>query len=138
MLAVIALVVLGPTRLPQAARTAGKWIGELRKLTSRFQDEMSGVLAEPKDAITAAMGDLTKEVGGWRNEVAGMSRSFTTPFTAPAATTPTTPTTPPRQSTWTNSTSNGASTPSTESVSSGLAPMGLPPLPPVPDDPSLN
>ncbi len=26
LLAVIALVVLGPTRLPGAARTAGKWI----------------------------------------------------------------------------------------------------------------
>lgn len=133
LLAIIALVVLGPTRLPAAARTAGKWVAELRKLTSRFQEEVSGALAEPKDALTAAVGDLRNEVGGWRNEMAGLTSSITT-STAPT--------------TW-SSASNGTiqspsetpavpSTPVAESVSRATAMPGLPLLPPVPDDPSLN
>lgn len=37
---VVALLVLGPTRLPEAARQAGRAIGELRRLSSGFQAEM--------------------------------------------------------------------------------------------------
>jgi Tat protein translocase TatB subunit len=136
ILAIIALVVLGPSRLPQAAHTAGKWIAELRKLTARFQDEMSGVLAEPKDALTSSLGDLRNQVGGWRNEVAGLGRALTT---AP----PTTTSPPPNEpATWTNAPVAGVSyapsNGSIDSVSSGPAPLGLPALPPAPDDPSLN
>jgi len=133
LLAIIALVVLGPTRLPAAARTAGKWVAELRKLTSRFQEEVSGALAEPKDALTAAVGDLRNEVGGWRNEMAGLTSSITT-STAPT--------------TWASASNGSIQSPSetphvpsaaaAESVSPGTASPGLPPLPPVPDDPSLN
>ncbi len=131
MLAILALVVLGPTRLPQAARTAGKWIGELRKLTSKFQEEMRGSLAEPKDAITAAVGDLRGEIGGFRNEISGLRHSLTTR--------PTDVTASPGAG---NGDTNGAAF----SQPSGMAanplpyapPPGLPDLPPAPDDPSLN
>lgn len=125
MLAMLALIVLGPSRLPQAARTAGKWIGELRKLTSRFQEEMSGALAEPKDALTSAVGDLRKEVGGWRSELSGVGRSLITPPTAPVT----------EPATWTNASPSGSVT---DSVPSGPVSIGLPALPPAPDDPSLN
>ncbi len=33
---VVALLVLGPERLPQAARTAGLWVGRLRATVQRF------------------------------------------------------------------------------------------------------
>jgi sec-independent protein translocase protein TatB len=36
----IALIVLGPDRLPGAARTVGKVMGDLRRLSQSFQDEM--------------------------------------------------------------------------------------------------
>lgn len=112
LLMVIALVVLGPTRLPSAARTAGRWVAELRKLTSRFQDEMHGALADPSDALTSAVGDLRREVGAFREGVGNFGRSViaTTDQPPPAA----------------------DPTPAT------LSRSGLPPLPPVPDDPSLN
>ncbi|MDQ1401096.1 MAG: sec-independent protein translocase protein TatB [Acidimicrobiaceae bacterium] len=142
LLAVIALVVIGPTRLPQAARTAGKWIAELRKLTSRFQEEVSGALAEPKDALTAAVGDLRSEVGGWREELGGLSRAITTAPAAAAATMPSSVMPPSEVATWTNAATYGSlsstSNSSTDSVSSGPALPGLPSLPPAPDDPSLN
>lgn len=139
LLMVIALVVLGPSRLPSAARTAGRWMAELRKLTTRFQEEMHGALAEPKDALTAAVGDLHKEVGGFRDDIAGFTRSvMPTPTGGLAA----------AATTWSKA-SNGASVPPgdptfpssvppLDSVSGGLAVPGLPPLPPAPDDPSLN
>ncbi|HEX3542740.1 MAG TPA: twin-arginine translocase TatA/TatE family subunit [Acidimicrobiales bacterium] len=138
LLLVIALVVLGPSRLPSAARTAGRWLAELRKLTGRFQEEMHGALADPKDALTAAVGDLHREVGGFREEIAGFTRSVipTTGGGLAAAAT-----------TWAGG-SNGASVPGeatypssaspVDSVSGGLAVPALPPLPPAPDDPSLN
>jgi Tat protein translocase TatB subunit len=126
LLAVIALVVLGPTRLPQAARTAGKWVAELRKLTSRLQDEVSEALSEPHDALTAAVGGLRDEVGGWRNQMTGLGRSMTTASgVAPAGSEPVTSTyLPPIAG------SDGAG--------AGAVPPGFGPMPPAPDDPSLN
>ena len=35
----IALIVLGPDRLPQAMGTVGRWIRELRRLTGEFRKE---------------------------------------------------------------------------------------------------
>jgi sec-independent protein translocase protein TatB len=128
LLAILALVVLGPSRLPQAARTAGKWVAELRKLTTRFQEEVSGVLGDPKDALTSAVGDLRNEVGGWRNEMVGLGRSITT---APGAGAPAV-TSEPVTSTYL------PSTPWNGSVSPAVGSPGLPALPPAPDDPSLN
>ncbi len=45
---VVALLVLGPQKLPDAARAVGRAIGEVRRYTSGFQDEMRDAFAEPK------------------------------------------------------------------------------------------
>mgnify|MGYP000143704689 CR=1 FL=1 len=37
---IIGLLVLGPERLPVAARTLGKWIGRARRMTSQFTKEI--------------------------------------------------------------------------------------------------
>ena len=37
---VIALLVLGPERLPAAARAAGHWIGKARRMTRQFSEEL--------------------------------------------------------------------------------------------------
>jgi sec-independent protein translocase protein TatB len=132
LLAVIALVVLGPTRLPQAARTAGKWVAELRKLTSRLQDEVSGALSEPHDALTAAVGGLRDEVGGWRNQVSGLGRSMTAASGLAGASGVTPAGSEPVTSTYLPPISGG------DEMSLGAAPPGFGPMPPPPDDPSLN
>lgn len=132
LLAIIALVVLGPTRLPGAAHTAGKWISELRKLTSRFKEEIDGTFGDETSAITSAVGELRNEVGGWRNEMMDLTRTVTGSVAPVVAAMPTKP------ATWAEA-SNGKltdtypSVPPAESVSNGSAP-----LPPTPDDPSLN
>lgn len=38
----IALIVLGPDRLPQAMGTLGRWVRELRRLTGEFRQEFDG------------------------------------------------------------------------------------------------
>ena len=40
LVAVIALLVLGPERLPTAARTAGRWVGSARRLVSQINQEV--------------------------------------------------------------------------------------------------
>lgn len=46
VIALIALIVLGPQRLPDAARQVGKAMGELRRLSSGFQDELKTAFEE--------------------------------------------------------------------------------------------
>ena len=36
----VALIVLGPNRLPEAVRTVGRVVGELRRISSGFQEEL--------------------------------------------------------------------------------------------------
>jgi sec-independent protein translocase protein TatB len=50
---VIAMLVLGPKRLPEAARTMGRWLAEVRKYTSGFQNEFRGLLDEPRQQTSA-------------------------------------------------------------------------------------
>lgn len=37
---IIALLVLGPERLPSAARAAGRWVGAARRMVSQFTSEL--------------------------------------------------------------------------------------------------
>lgn len=48
---VVALIVLGPERLPQVARQAGQLLGELRRVAAGFQAEMRDAMeVEPQPA----------------------------------------------------------------------------------------
>jgi len=40
VIGVLALLVLGPERLPKAARTAGKWFGKAKRMVSQFSSEI--------------------------------------------------------------------------------------------------
>jgi sec-independent protein translocase protein TatB len=72
LLGIIALVVLGPHRLPQAARSAGQFVGNLRRMTSSLHSEVRDAIGEPMDAFTSAMGDLHP-----RSVSNGVRRAFT-------------------------------------------------------------
>jgi Tat protein translocase TatB subunit len=116
VLFILALIVLGPKRLPDAARTVGRVVGELRRMSGSFQKEVQEALADPKDALTSAVGDLRNEFGDFNTglgevrsgfmDLSGVMTNRPTDVTPPAS-----PAVP--------------------------APTNLP-LPPSPDDPSLN
>lgn len=45
LLAIVALVVLGPEKLPHAARVAGAWVGRIRRTISTMQTEIEREVA---------------------------------------------------------------------------------------------
>jgi sec-independent protein translocase protein TatB len=63
----LALVILGPEKLPEAMRKAGRAYSELRKMANSFQSEVRSVIDEPMDELrgTADMlRDATDFSGG--------------------------------------------------------------------------
>lgn len=44
LIGIVGLLVLGPERLPRAARTAGMWIGKIKRTVSGMQREISAQL----------------------------------------------------------------------------------------------
>lgn len=44
LIGIVALVVLGPERLPKAARTTGMWIGKIKRTVSGMQREITAQL----------------------------------------------------------------------------------------------
>ncbi len=129
---VLALVVLGPERLPQAARTMGRWVGELRRLTGSLQ-------AEVRDVVDEVMRPV--------NETATVAtESFTSTFSASGASESSPTTAEPEASTTVASPSVASSDPLPADVPLPEAETSPPapeasnrsavPTPPV--DPSLN
>jgi len=47
LIAAVALIFIGPKRLPAIGRTIGRWLGDMRKATGSLADEMKEGLAEP-------------------------------------------------------------------------------------------
>lgn len=46
LILVVAVLVIGPKDLPLAMRTAGRWIGKMRKLTGHFRAGMDAMIRE--------------------------------------------------------------------------------------------
>ncbi len=59
LIAVIAIIVIGPKDLPLALRTAGRWIGKMRKLSGHFRAGVDAMIRE------AEMEELEKN---WREQ----------------------------------------------------------------------
>lgn len=116
-IAVVALLVLGPQRLPAVARSVGKMLGELRRLTGGLQGEMRDALAEPRQIFQEAMGeaDLRSVTGSVSDSVRGL-------LNPPDAPVPASP--------------DGASAVAERAPTE--SPPGPTSLPTPPDDPSLN
>lgn len=47
MVLLVALIVLGPTKLPDAARQLGKFVTELRRISGGFQRELREAIQDP-------------------------------------------------------------------------------------------
>ena len=65
LLAVIALVVLGPEKLPHAARMAGAWIGRIRRMLISVQADIENEVAaaEMRDRIKKELEKAKADIG---------------------------------------------------------------------------
>ncbi len=55
---VVAMIVLGPKKLPSAARKVGHWMGMLRRASDEFKRQVMSMDQQLDDRLNAAAGDL--------------------------------------------------------------------------------
>jgi len=87
VIAVVALVVLGPERLPRVARQAGEWLGKLQRYVAdvkndlsrqveleelrRVQQEMQGAARELESSMQKSVSEMQSQVSELCAEVEG-------------------------------------------------------------------
>lgn len=77
MIAIVAVVVIGPKDMPMALRTAGRWIGKMRKVSNHFRSGLDAMVRE------AELEDMERK---WREQnEAIMKASPQLPTMNPAA-----------------------------------------------------
>lgn len=102
MIVVVAVVVIGPKDMPMALRTAGRWIGKMRKVSNHFRagldamvreaelEEMERKWREQNEAIMKASPQLPSMNPTAEDMQAPTASSQTVP--TPASSPPATPT----------------------------------------------
>jgi len=60
---VVALIVLGPERLPKVARDIGQFVSRLRELQARMESEVRDVVGEVPEPFLNPRGWLTQQAG---------------------------------------------------------------------------
>jgi len=95
VIAVVALVVLGPERLPRVSRQAGEWIGKLQRYVAdvkndisrqveleelrRVQQEMQNATRELQSTVQKSVSDMQAQVSELRAEVEATAETPATP-----------------------------------------------------------
>ena len=102
VIAVVALIAIGPKELPAVLRTVGQYMGKIRRMASEFQGQFQEAMREAEmadlkkhvdDMADAAKGltdfdplaDVKKEVESFGADPLGTSTSTPTPETASAS-----------------------------------------------------
>ena len=75
VIVVVALVVLGPDKLPGAARQIGNVIRQFRRISTGFQQELQNALDEPIEAEARRRGELAVEQSKSASEPANVPAS---------------------------------------------------------------
>jgi sec-independent protein translocase protein TatB len=61
VIAVVAIVVIGPKDLPRALRVLGQWSGKIKKMAREFQSQFTEAIREAElDAVQRDLENLTK------------------------------------------------------------------------------
>src|ERR1700756_4962397 len=67
LIAVVALIAIGPKELPGVLRTVGQWMGKARKMAAEFQSQFQEAMRE------AEMADLKKSFDEVREAASGIT-----------------------------------------------------------------
>jgi sec-independent protein translocase protein TatB len=74
LVAIVAIVVIGPKDLPLALRTAGRWIGRIRRVSNHFRSGIETMIRE------AEMEEMERK---WREQNAAIMAEHPTPEPMP-------------------------------------------------------
>lgn len=116
IIAVVALLIFGPDKLPEVMGQAGKLVKDFRSMTSNLTGEFEKTIAEAKDlgnSLTSELGGMTKEVNSVTNSVKRDLNKATSSSKTPAKTSTTSTSTTASKST---SASTGSTNTSTTTV----------------------
>lgn len=104
VIGIVALIVIGPQRLPQVARTLGHLFGRMQRYVNDVKadiaremelSELKKLQTTIEDAAGAFQGSVNKEVNEAENEVNKLTQAAQPdPFREPAAAPPTPPAAP--------------------------------------------
>lgn len=91
LIALLALIVLGPKRLPEVARTAGRWLGRLRRFMNDVKQDLDkelhsaelSELRKLKQELDDTRRVIEESSGQLYHDVANASIPPPTPTTAP-------------------------------------------------------
>ncbi|MEL6709434.1 MAG: Sec-independent protein translocase protein TatB [Pseudomonadota bacterium] len=78
MIVIVAVLVIGPKDMPAAMRTAGRWIGQVRKVSAHFRTGVDAMVRE------AELEDMEKKWKARNEEI--MKQHPLEPATPPSAT----------------------------------------------------
>ena len=80
VIAIVAIVVIGPKDMPLALRTAGRWIGKMRRISAHFRSGLDAMIRE------AEMEEMDRK---WREQNEAIMAKYPadqmTPLEAPSA-----------------------------------------------------
>jgi sec-independent protein translocase protein TatB len=82
VIGLIALIVLGPKRLPEVARTAGRWMGQLRHFISNVKQDLDREIHQDE---LAELRKLRDELDSTRNLMRSTSGDLIKGFTETAS-----------------------------------------------------
>src|SRR5262245_17015841 len=74
VIAVVALIVIGPKELPAVLRAIGQWTAKVRRMAAEFQGQIQEAMRE------AEMADLKKEVDNLSAQAKGFTSQFDDPL----------------------------------------------------------
>jgi sec-independent protein translocase protein TatB len=88
VIALMALLVLGPERMPDLVRKAGRLVAEVRRMSSGFQAEMRDAFGEPMDAVNDLKNQMNSTVNDLRSSITNAVNIDDKPVSAPMAPVP--------------------------------------------------
>ena len=74
LIGIVALVVIGPERLPGVARTAGKYFGRLKRFMTTVKADVEQELRA--DELRSILADQQKELDTLKDSISGASKEF--------------------------------------------------------------
>ncbi len=94
VIAVIALIVFGPGKLPEIMAAVGKAVGDFRRASREFTSDLQGSIDEARSTVEGAVGDAQADLKAAGDTVQKEVRSLSAEVNAqpsgatPASTTP--------------------------------------------------